>query len=229
MVGAIRTLDILSHPIVTIQCFGWGLFFRGVFMGQSQTFLSLLQKAKCLAPPGSDEPELIERCIGLELQASQIYESLAERFALSLPMNEFLAELAGQEREHADLLKVCRSAAMRGHGDANGHKPWHDYVPLLEQRMGGIVSSLTTPKSVEDTLRLVIEIESSEINQVFLSVIKATESAFVEKLRPFRKAAAKHIAYIRRSIRVLAPSLDCRDCGGDWLRAGLSSGRRKAQ
>jgi hypothetical protein len=220
MVGVIRTWDILSHPVVTIQCFGWGLFLRAVFMGQGQTFLSMLQKAQCPAPPASHEPELIERCIGLELQAKQIYESLAERFAISIPVSEFLAELARQEREHANLLEVCRSAGIRGHWDV-GHKPWHDYVPLLEQRMAGIVSSPETPKSVEDIMRLVIQIESSEFNQVFLGAIKAAESAFVERLRPFRIASAKHLAYIYRSIRALTPNLDCRE-----LRAKLNDQSR---
>jgi hypothetical protein len=43
------------------------------------------------------EPELIERCIGLELQAHQIYSSLAERFAVMVPAYEFLTELARRE------------------------------------------------------------------------------------------------------------------------------------
>ena len=28
MVGAITERDILAHPLVTISCFGWGVFWR---------------------------------------------------------------------------------------------------------------------------------------------------------------------------------------------------------
>ena len=44
MIGAICTNDILFHPFVTIRAFGWRVFFRAVFEGQGDTFLSLLQR-----------------------------------------------------------------------------------------------------------------------------------------------------------------------------------------
>jgi hypothetical protein len=51
MVGAICKWEVLFHPIVTIQCFGWTVFFRAVFAGPNQTFLSLLTKAGVFEHP----------------------------------------------------------------------------------------------------------------------------------------------------------------------------------
>ena len=45
MLGAIRSRDILSHPVITVRSFGWRIFFRAVFSGRNRTFLSTLYKA----------------------------------------------------------------------------------------------------------------------------------------------------------------------------------------
>ena len=43
MVGVITGWDVFTHPVVTIRCFGWQVFFRAVAPWQDETFLSLLQ------------------------------------------------------------------------------------------------------------------------------------------------------------------------------------------
>ncbi len=213
MVGVICKQDILLHPIVTIQAFGWRVFFRAVFEGQGDTFLSLLQREGFfVTPPAPKEPELIERCVWLELQSAAIYRSLAERFADSGPLREFLKELADEEQEHADLLRVCNFFARHGRFVQDRFAPWHDYVPLLEQQMQQTVASLDDIRSMDDVARLILQIETSEINPVFLGVIEATESPFVKNLGPFRRAVSHHVSYICERISTLMPSaaLACR-------------------
>jgi hypothetical protein len=80
VIGAIRRRDIVTHPVVTVRCFGWKVFLRALRSGQHQTFLSLLADKQVLQPAPAKMPELVDRCIGLELCAKRIYESLAERF-----------------------------------------------------------------------------------------------------------------------------------------------------
>jgi hypothetical protein len=219
MLGAIRTWDIMSHPVVTIQCFGWRVFFRAVFTGQGQTFLSLLRKDSHFSVPGPDESELIQRCIELELQAKAIYDGLANRFAATMPLCAFLTELADQEQEHADLLELCQAAAGRGRRSPEGFRPWHDYVPLLESRMDEIIESLDTVVCLDDVMRLVLEIESSEINDVFTNIMRESESHFVRKLRAFRQAVRGHVAFICQQICVFSPSamLACRELRTRYL------------
>ena len=69
MIGVIRRRNILAHPFVTIRCFGSQVFFRALIAGHSQTFLSLLADTKGLQPPTVKVPEVVERCVKLELQA----------------------------------------------------------------------------------------------------------------------------------------------------------------
>ena len=206
MVGVICTRDILFHPFVTVRVFGWRVFFRAVFESQETTFLSLLQRDGIFAATTSQEPELIERCVSLELQSAAIYHSLAERFRASRPFFAFLIELADEEQEHADLLRVCKVFASQGRFVQDRFSPWHDYVPLLEQQMQQAVAALDEIKSLDDVVRLILQIEGSEINRVFLGIVQATDSPFVEKLGPFRRAVKHHIGYICKSISRLTPS-----------------------
>ena len=61
MLGSIRKRDVLAHPIVTIRCFGWHVFFRALMASRDQTFLSLLADCGAVGPPPVRVPELVGR------------------------------------------------------------------------------------------------------------------------------------------------------------------------
>ena len=56
----------------------------------------------------------------------------------------------------------------------------------------------TLPKinSLDAALRLVVQIECSEINRVFDAALAATDATFVKKLKPFREATEIHLSYL---------------------------------
>jgi hypothetical protein len=204
MVGVIGHWDVLAHPVATIRCFGWPIFFQALFAGQGKTFLSLVFEGHV---PTTKVPSLLERCISLELRAERAYIALSRALEDQEPVSVFFAALAQQERDHADLLRLCKIAADRGRWRANLFNPWQDYLPRLEQQMDEAEAALTSIDSVEEALRLVIQIESSEVNQVFYAALAATDAAFVKKLQPFRKAMEWHMRYITDRITELAPQL----------------------
>ena len=123
-----------------------------------------------------------------------------------IPFRDFLNELADEEQEHADLLRVCKFFASQGRFVPDRFRPWHDYVPLLEQQMQQAVASLDEIESTDDLVRLILQIETSEINPVFMGVVEATDSPFVRNLGPFRRAVRRHIGYICKTISTLTPS-----------------------
>ena len=138
MVGVIRRRNVLAHPIVTIRCFGWQVFFRALIAGHSRTFLSLLAETKGFQPPTVKVPELVGRCVKLELQAERIYESLAGRFVDNERTSDFLSALARQEQSHAELLRLCREAAGRSVWKEECFAPCRDSMPHLERQMENI-------------------------------------------------------------------------------------------
>jgi hypothetical protein len=213
MVGAIRRRDILAHPVVAIRCFGWPVFFKALTAGRGQTFLSLLCEVGALRPPTVEVPELLGRCIELELLAQRIYETLAQRFADHGAVRRFFQTLAEQERSHAELLELCRESAGRAGWLEEQFGPWRDAVPRLERQMGEAESSLADLAELAAALRLVIRIEGSEINDVFGGVVAATDSDFVRALGVFHTAGSTHISYICDQIPKFEPALvdDCRE------------------
>ncbi len=78
MVGVITSWEIFAHPITTIRCFGWQVFFKAVGPWQGRTFLSLLRDAGLLGHSTSSVSTILERCIALELRAKRIYRALAK-------------------------------------------------------------------------------------------------------------------------------------------------------
>jgi hypothetical protein len=207
MVGAISKWDILGHPISTIRCFGWQVFFRAVAPWQSHPFLTQLRDAGLFAAPPSSVPRILDRCIDLELRAKRIYEVLARALDDQGLVGLFFAGLAEQEQYHADLLEIARAVARRRGWKANLFNPWQEYLPRLEQQMDAAEAALSGIDSVDAALRLVIEIESSEVNQVFDAALAATDAAFVKKLKPFREAMEAHMAYIVERLPELSPRL----------------------
>ncbi len=207
MVGVITGWEVLWHPAATIRCFGWRVFFRAVIPWQGRTFLGLLRDAGVLGATAQQAPEVLEHCIQLELRARRIYAALAKAFADEGLVGAFFAALADQERSHADLLELSRAAAGRGGWNAQAFAPWQDHLPRLSEQMNAADRALGEVDSVEDALRLVLQIESSEINPVFRAAIAAGNAAFVRRLRPFREVTDAHLSYIAERIPQLEPKL----------------------
>ena len=205
MVGVICTWDILSHPVVTIQCFGWRVFWKAVLAGQRRTFLSMIRQNESSGTPTSAMPLPLERCIHVELRAKRIYLALARAFVGKRSAARFFTDLAEQEQDHADLLAMCWATVRRGGWKAEHFDPWQEYLAPLETQMQMAESAVDSANCLDKAFRLVMEIESSEINRVFLAAVAASESAFVKKLKPFQDAIETHISYIVMQLSRLAP------------------------
>ncbi len=207
MVGAITGCDILTHPIATIRSFGWIVFFKAVVPWQDRSFLTLLREAGRFRVGGPPMSALLDRCIALELRANRLYTALATVFEDRGLVGEFFLVLAREEQHHADLLELARAAAARGGWKANLFNPWQDYLPRLEQQMEAAEAAVQEIDSLDDALRVVLDIESSEINQVFAAALAASDAAFVKKLKPFRRTIDAHLAYILERLPELSPKL----------------------
>jgi rubrerythrin len=211
MVGAICKAEILAHPLVTIDCFGWAVFFRAVFAGRDETFLSLLNKAGIFRQPKITAPEFIDHCIALERRAMRIYQSLAARYARQEPARDFFDRLAREEDIHAQLLELCRAAAFRGRWKDQGIETWRQAVPATERILHEAEVALKQPDALADSLRLVIRIESSQINGLFTTIVRSTDALFTKVFGVFRTAVRDHLGFIRERISDLEPrlKLDC--------------------
>ena len=121
-------------------------------------------------------------------------------------MGPFFAGLAEQEQYHSELLEVCREATVRK-GWRKTFQPLGSLSSPLEEQMDAAEAAVRKIDSIDEALRLVVQIESSEINAVFRAVVAATDVAFVKKLRPFRRIMEAHMSYIIERMPQLSPQL----------------------
>jgi hypothetical protein len=208
MLGVIRKRDIVLHPVVTVQSFGWRVFLRALTAGPNETFLSLVAEAETRDTVRRRVPEVMDRAIGLEIRAMRLYQALAGRFADEDALRQLFATLAVQEQEHAELLRVCRHAARRNLIDARCLLPFAQAIPGLEAAMEGAQSFLSSDYGRLEALRLVLRLESSEINQVFDGIVAASPSEFIRTLSVFHMATREHLTYIRNVVSSIEPSLE---------------------
>jgi rubrerythrin len=207
MVGAICRVEILSHPLVTIECFGWAVFFRALFSGRDRTFLSLLNQVGVFRQPQVPAPAFIDRCINLERRAMRIYQALAFRYAGMHLVREFFDQLVRQEDIHAELLELCRAAACRGRWKGPEVETLERIVPETERLLEEAEVTVDRHDSLADSLRLVIRMESSQINGLFTGVVRATDARFAHVFGAFRTAVRDHLRFIEECIPILEPCL----------------------
>lgn len=207
MVGAICKREILFHPVVTIRCFGITFLVRALMAGRDQTFLSVLTANKHFQSRTETMPEVVPHCIALERRFMNIYELLADRFANRVDVRNFFRVLASQERSHAELLELCGVAVRQGGWQDKRLEPWREAVSDMERQVEEAETWAAALQSPLEALRLVIDIESTEINRAFFDIIGANNSEFVQQLAAFRTAGAKHIAFICRRIPLLEPDM----------------------
>jgi hypothetical protein len=230
MIGVIGKRDVLVHPVVTIRLFGWMVFLKALFARRHQTFLSILMAsegdspifvgrksgqsptvstADCAGQPAEKafQQDIIRRGVRLEQAAQRIYASLAEKFAGSGAVEEFFDTLARQEGEHAELLEMCRLAAMRADWDGGYLDPWREDLPDVERWMREAEAKLRAVRSPSDAFWLAVEIESSGINQLLGAIVAPIRCRWVSRFPRLASAARGHLDYVRQTVAELEPGL----------------------
>jgi hypothetical protein len=208
MVGVIRKRDVLRHPVATLESFGWRVFLRALRAGPHETFLSLVAEIQAAEEVKRYVPPLLESAIAIELRTMHLYQGLRARFAHEPATERFFASLARQERSHAELLRVCAQASRRAPTDARRLAPLAEMLAPCQARLARAESALASDIGRSGALRLVVEIESSEINRLFDGLVAANPSPFVESVRAFRRATDGHFAYIRHVLPTLDPGIE---------------------
>jgi rubrerythrin len=200
MRGVICKRHVLAHPVITIQSFGWQVFFRAITAGRDRTFLSIVAPTLHQTTTPASVSSFIERCVALEVRAGEVYRRLAQRFEDVPPLARFFDTLATQEMGHAELLEFCRGLASGSCWREEEVAEWRDSIPGLEKRMAEVEDGLDQLTDPAATLRLVIEIEGSEINHVFRGVVAATDNEFVRTFQAFQDAEKEHLEFLCREI-----------------------------
>lgn len=211
MLGVIQKRHLLFHPLITIRCFGWRIFAQALAAPAGKTFLGLLQDFRTFHREPNPVELLVARAAALERRAERIYASLADEFEHEPDAAAFFRSLSIQESSHAELLELCIEAAKGTHWNDPSSELWKSALEQLEARMAQFEAQAQSALPLIEALRLVISLETSEINTMFRNVVDANATSFVERFANFHRVGRRHLSFARHRIIKLAPELT-REC-----------------
>jgi rubrerythrin len=131
---------------------------------------------------------LLRRCEAIEVAAAKLYGQLARRFPKDAEAARFFSELASDERGHAKKLATWRR--FLEHRDPSRHPfatGFDESVGALEGLVGSLRKRARAASSVEEALRIALELESSELDTIYSTVLQSSPLARFPDLQETRK------------------------------------------
>ena len=140
------------------------------------------------SPADMEIGQLLRRCTWLEERAARIYDTLARRFRDDTELSHFWSGMAGDERLHAKKLALWRRLLRlsgAGRWDVAG---FDDAVRALERRLRELHAAAEGVENVEQAFAIAIEVESSELDAIYATLLQSSPLARFPDLTDTREA-----------------------------------------
>jgi rubrerythrin len=141
---------------------------------------------------------LLERCVGIEQGAAELYETLAARCAADRELVELWSALARDEREHARKLATWRDLLAR---EPAGQRPqasgFGAGVAAVEALLAD-ARARAPHADEEEAFALALAVEASEIDAIYTTLLHASPLArFPDFAVTVRQETGRHHAALR--------------------------------
>jgi Uncharacterized conserved protein len=182
----------LQHPAHALRAYGAGVFVAAL-LKQKASLLQLLSEH--FAAHGYPMPGELGRAYRLaavlELRMARFYAGLARRFAAEPEAAALFQELSEEEEEHSRLMQLCRYTVMLS--------PSIHFVPRLQDvdikamlRRLRHLQREVPELSLDQALRLTVELERSEINTIFDMLLQQARGEATEPFAAALQQAGDH-------------------------------------
>jgi hypothetical protein len=172
MQGVVTTKEVLAHPLVILEAFGLKVLVRSLLAGRDETFLDIV--TRCAQEGANDDMEeldllkTVDRFVGLERLARDLYRELSRQLAGFPDAAKFFFTLSWQEEGHALVLSRVRREIRRG-------RLWKKSRDLHLCSIGSLEALFANFEHevrkkgicLARALEIVEEIEGSELDVVF--------------------------------------------------------------
>lgn len=153
---------------------------------------------------------LLRRCEAIEAAAGRIYRLLGERFAADAPLSTLFVELAGDERAHAKKLAIWRRFLEH---QAPGRHPsataYERSVGEIEELLAKLRRRARAASSDEQALAIALEIETSELDTIYTTLLQSSPlSRFPDLEETWKAEIGAHHEKLLRMVRVRCHSED---------------------
>lgn len=143
--------------------------------------------------------------ITLEKRISRIYEKIADQFSSGSDNDKkwgaLWRELAGDEADHASFLAIEKTFLRSG----VRFKKTVEVDPEVQKELDSLLSRCEEQVNKEitekDAIQILSTLEASEVNEIFSSLLTATNSQVLSHLTRFSQAHRAHEGRIQEVIR----------------------------
>jgi hypothetical protein len=174
--------------------------------GVNETFLIV---ARCSHKGANDDREevdllkTVDRFVGLERRARDLYRSLSRRLAGLPDAARFFGFLSWQEEGHAVVLSRVRREIRRGNLRKKSDELQFACLGSLETLFTNLEQQVRRRVSLARALEMVEEIEGSELDVVFDTLNDSVEMRSRARFERFFVLSKDHSAYWHEQVRSL--------------------------
>jgi rubrerythrin len=207
MQGVVTRAQVLAHPIVIAEGFGLKVLLRALCAGRGDTFLDVI--TRCAEEEERSElhevdlVRMVDRFIGFECRARDLYRQLSSRFADLPDASKFFATLSRQEEGHAIVLSRVRREIRRGRFWAESKDLHLAALRTLDALFTLYEEEVRQGVSLEGALEIVEGIEGSELDVVFDRLSESVDMRSRARFERFFVLSQNHLAYCREQVRRL--------------------------
>lgn len=207
MEGVVTRVQVLAHPIVIVEGFGLKVLVRALLAGPGETFLDVVSRcAEEEARSEMDELDLVrtvQRFIGFERRARDLYGRLAQQFSSHPEAAKFFATLSRHEEGHAIVLSRVRREIRRGRFWTDSRDLHLASVGAIDALLADFEEEVGPGVSLGRALGIVEAIEGSEIDVVFDNLNASVDMRSRAQFERFFVLTEHHLAYCREQVRRL--------------------------
>ena len=114
----------------------------------------------------------LERFAEIERLVSKIYFRFSHLFLSRPELRDFWWEMAKEEEQHACILNACRAVIENYEDEALDPNISKEKADALSTRLISFLSQGTPSLAVEDSFRIALEIETSEIEAIYSKLLQ---------------------------------------------------------
>ncbi|MFQ5597857.1 MAG: hypothetical protein ACE5GK_07385 [Nitrospiria bacterium] len=147
---------------------------------------------------------VIDFQIGLEERISKIYGMIANLFSLETPTDaEWVTlwrELSVDEQNHASLLSIEKTFLQTGTHVKKPIEIGREIQQTFEAMLTRCEARVQSKISRKDAMKILKELENSEVNKLFSSLLKVTDSKVLSHLADFSRTHIEHDRRIQAAV-----------------------------
>lgn len=207
MQGVVTRVQVLAHPIVIVEGFGLKVLVRALLAGRGETFLDIVSRcAEEESRSDLDELDLlrtVDRFIGFERRARDIYAELSQQVKGNARAAKFLSRLSQQEEGHAIVLSRVRREIRRGRLWTESKDLHVASVAAVDALLARFEAELRGGVSLARALEIVEAIEESELDVVFDTLNRSVDMRSRARFERFFVLNENHLSYCREQVQSL--------------------------